>query len=599
LAAGPAQTAALESGILATAMKDEPEKPSWRKEHRPAQPASHEPVSRRRTNAGKGTRLKASVARIKPVRRGKTNKPAPINPAAKPRRMRKNRQTNLIPRNLKPLQGITLGQNENQAHHFLPNCNSKLPRLFMRQRGLSAGLKQTWQCFGVKTSVFFQAFSAYSSSVNLTEQMTQLARQAKSASRDLARLPAAEKNACLLAMAAALEQNAAVIKQANAFDTEAAAKHGLSAAMLDRLKLDDKRISAMARGLREVAALPDPVGKILDERVRPNGLKLQKISTPIGVIVIIYESRPNVTADAAALCFKSGNATILRGGREAMNSNQLIAKTMIDAGKQAMAGRATSRAGFPEHAIQVVPVTDREAIPVLLSLTQYVDLCMPRGGEGLIRAVADCSKVPVIKHYKGVCHVFVDADADLKMAGEIVMNAKVQRPAVCNAMETLLVDKAVAETFLPQVAQKLADKRVELRCDAVSLGLVQSAIRNPQSAIKSAAEQDYFTEYNDYILNVRVVDGVRAAIDHINHYGSAHSDSVVTRNEAHAKQFLAEVDSAAVYWNASTRFTDGGEFGMGAEIGISTDKIGARGPMGLEELTSYKWLGLGNGQLRT
>ncbi len=344
--------------------------------------------------------------------------------------------------------------------------------------------------------------------------------------------------------------------------------------------------------MREVAALPDPVGKILDERTRPNGLKLQKISTPIGVVVIIYESRPNVTADAASLCFKSGNATILRGGKEALNSNQIIAKTMIDAGKIA-------HRGFPEHAIQVVPTPDREAIPILLSLTQYVDLCMPRGGESLIRAVADCSKVPVIKHYKGVCHVFVDADADLKMAEEIVMNAKVQRPGVCNAAETLLVDKAVAEQFLPQMAQMLADKKVELRCDAASLGLVQSAIGNRQSAIKAAAEQDWFTEYNDYILNVRVVDGVQAAIDHINYYGSAHSDSIVTKNEAHAKQFLAEVDSAAVYWNASTRFTDGGEFGMGAEIGISTDKIGARGPMGLDELTSYKWLGIGNGQIRS
>ncbi len=272
---------------------------------------------------------------------------------------------------------------------------------------------------------------------------------------------------------------------------------------------------------------------------------------------------------------------------------------MIDAGKQAMVGRASSRAGFPEHAIQVVPTTDREAIPALLSLTQYIDLCMPRGGEGLIRAVADCSKVPVIKHYKGVCHVFVDADADLKMAAEIVMNAKVQRPAVCNAMETLLVDKAVEEKFLPQIAQKLAEKKVELRCDAVSLPVIQSAIGNRQSAIRPASEQDWYTEYNDYILNLRVVDGVRAAIDHINYYGSAHSDSIVTNNEAHAKQFLAEVDSAAVYWNASTRFTDGGEFGMGAEIGISTDKIGARGPMGLEELTSYKWLGIGNGQIRT
>ena len=428
--------------------------------------------------------------------------------------------------------------------------------------------------------------------MNLTEQMTRLAKQAKAASRELAKLTTAEKNICLLAMATALEQNAAAIKEANALDMEFGAAHGLSAAMLDRLQLDDKRISGMAKGLREVAALADPVGKILDERTRPNGLKLQKISTPIGVVVIIYESRPNVTADAASLCFKSGNATILRGGKEALNSNQIIAKTMIEAGKQTLAH-------FPADAIQVVPTPDREAIPILLSLTQYVDLCMPRGGESLIRAVADCSKVPVIKHYKGVCHVFVDADADLKMAEEIVMNAKVQRPGVCNAMETLLVDKTIAEKFLPLMAQRLADKKVELRCDALALGLVQSAIGNQQSAIKAAAEQDWFTEYMDYILNVRVVDGVCAAIDHINHYGSAHSDSIVTRNEAHAKQFLAEVDSAAVYWNASTRFTDGGEFGMGAEIGISTDKIGARGPMGLDELTSYKWLGIGNGQIRT
>jgi glutamate-5-semialdehyde dehydrogenase len=428
--------------------------------------------------------------------------------------------------------------------------------------------------------------------MNLTEQMTRLAKQAKAASRELAKLTTAEKNACLLAMATALGQNADAIKQANVLDMEFGASHGLSTAMLDRLKLDDKRISGMAKGLREVATLPDPVGKILDERIRPNGLKLQKISTPIGVVVIIYESRPNVTADAASLCFKSGNATILRGGKEALNSNQIIAQTMIDAGK-------IVHRQFPEHAIQVVPTPDREAIPILLSLTQYINLCMPRGGESLIRAVADCSKVPVIKHYKGVCHVFVDADADLQMAEEITLNAKVQRPGVCNAAETLLVDKTIAERFLPQMAQRLADKRVELRCDPVALGLVQSAIRNPQSAIKAAAEQDYFTEYMDYILNVRVVDGVRAAIDHINFYGSAHSDSIVTKNEAHAKQFLAEVDSAAVYWNASTRFTDGGEFGMGAEIGISTDKIGARGPMGLDELTSYKWLGIGSGQIRS
>jgi glutamate-5-semialdehyde dehydrogenase len=428
--------------------------------------------------------------------------------------------------------------------------------------------------------------------MNLKEQMTQLAKQAKAASRELAKLTTAEKNACLLAMATALEQNADAIKKANALDMEFGASHGLSTAMLDRLKLDDKRISGMANGLREVAALPDPVGRILDERTRPNGLKLQKITTPIGVVVIIYESRPNVTADAASLCFKSGNATILRGGKEALHSNQIIARTMIDAGKIA-------RRQFPEYAIQVVSTPDREAIPVLLSFTQYIDLCMPRGGESLIRAVADCSKVPVIKHYKGVCHVFVDAEADLKMAEEIVTNAKVQRPGVCNAAETLLVDRTIAETFLPLMAQKLANKNVELRADERTQEILNSQPTIQNLKLRAAVEQDYFTEYNDYILNVRVVDGVRAAVDHINFYGSAHSDSIVTRSETHARHFLAEVDSAAVYWNASTRFTDGGEFGMGAEIGISTDKIGARGPMGLDELTTYKWLGFGTGQIRT
>jgi glutamate-5-semialdehyde dehydrogenase len=427
--------------------------------------------------------------------------------------------------------------------------------------------------------------------MTLTEQMTQLAKQAKAASRELSRLATTGKNACLLAMADALEQNAATIKAANALDMEVGAKMGLSSAMLDRLKLDDKRIAGMAKGLREVAALPDPVGRVLDERVRPNGLKLRKVSTPIGVVVIIYESRPNVTADAASLCFKSGNATILRGGKEALNSNLAIARIMIEAGKRTLAA-------FPEQAIQVVPTTDREAIKELLSLTQYVDLCMPRGGEGLIRAVAECSKVPVIKHYKGVCHVFVDADADLKMAEAIALNAKIQRPAVCNSMETLLVDRKVAGVFLPAIAQQLGEKKVQLRVDGEAETILNSEGRNPKAEIRRATEQDWFTEYNDYILNVRVVDGVRQAIDHINHYGSAHSDSIVTRDETRARQFLGEVDSATVYWNASTRFTDGGEFGMGAEIGISTDKIGARGPMGLEELTSYNWLGIGNGQVR-
>src|SRR6202142_1273242 len=316
--------------------------------------------------------------------------------------------------------------------------------------------------------------------------MTRLAKQAKAASRELAKLTTREKNDCLLAMADALENNSAALQEANARDMDAAAENGLTSALLDRLKLNDQRIAAMAKGLREVAALPDPVGRILNEPIRPNGLKLQKISTPIGVVVIIYESRPNVTADAASLCFKSGNATILRGGKEALNSNQAIARIMIEAGRQTLPA-------FPEHAIQVVPTTDREAIKELLSLTQYVDLCMPRGGEGLIRAVAECSKVPVIKHYKGVCHVYVDTDADLPMATAIVLNAKVQRPAVCNAMETLLVDQAVAEKFLPVIAQKLCEKHVELRVDEKTRAVLyaQPPARNAQ--LRMATEQDFYT----------------------------------------------------------------------------------------------------------
>jgi len=427
--------------------------------------------------------------------------------------------------------------------------------------------------------------------MNLTEEMTQLARQAKTASRQLAHLTSAQKDACLLAMAEALKENGPAILAANALDMEAGGDAGLSAAMLDRLELSEKRITGMAKGLREVAALPDPVGRVLDDRTRPNGLRLRKIATPIGVVVIIYESRPNVTADAASLCFKSGNATILRGGKEAIHSNQAIAEVLT-----AAAARALPE--FPQHAIQVVATTERRAVPELLALTQYVDLCMPRGGESLIRAVTECSKVPVIKHYKGVCHVYVDAGADLQMAEEIAFNAKCQRPAVCNAMETLLVDKAVAAEFLPRLGARFDAKRVEMRVDAAAGEILKSALAHPAHPIRPATDQDYYTEYNDYIVNIRVVDGVQQAMDHINQYGSAHSDSIVTRDEARANQFLAGVDSAAVYWNASTRFTDGGEFGMGAEIGISTDKIGARGPMGLEELTTYKWIGTGNGQLR-
>jgi glutamate-5-semialdehyde dehydrogenase len=426
--------------------------------------------------------------------------------------------------------------------------------------------------------------------MTLSEQMTEIAARAKAASRELAKLTTQEKNECLLAMADAIEREAEQIKAANDRDMELGAAAGLSSAMLDRLKLNDKRIAAMANGLREVAALPDPVGRILDERVRPNGLRLKKVAVPIGVIVIIYESRPNVTADASALCFKSGNATILRGGKEAINSNTAIAKVMISAAKQRLPK-------FPEGAIQVVQTTDRAAIKELLSLTQYIDLCIPRGGEGLIRAVAECSRVPVIKHYKGVCHVYVHSKANLKMAETIVMNAKCQRPAVCNAMECLIVDREIAGKFLPVIAGLLWEKNVELRADAESYKILLPVSTGKK--LVQAKEEDFYNEYNDYIMNIRVVGGVDEAIEHIAKYGSAHSDAIVTEDKAAAEKFLNEVDSAAVYWNASTRFTDGGEFGMGAEIGISTDKIGARGPMGLDELTSYKWVCIGSGQIRT
>ncbi len=410
-------------------------------------------------------------------------------------------------------------------------------------------------------------------------EILDLCRKAKVASRTLATLSTAEKDACLLAMADALEKNTGVIKAANAKDIASGKVAGLSTAILDRLALDDKRIAAMAKGLREVAALPDPVGQTLNEMVRPNGLKIRKVSVPIGVIAIIYESRPNVTADSAALCFKTGNATILRGGKEAIHSNLAIADVMLRASK-----------ALPADAIQVVATTDREAVKILAQAEGLVDLLIPRGGEGLVRAVAEVARVPVIKHYKGVCHVFVDEAADLEMAEKIVVNAKCQRPATCNAMETLLVHEKIAPKILPRLAKALADKNVELRGDEISRELVPS--------MKPATEDDWYAEYLDLILAVRVVRDVDAAIEHITKYGSAHSDAIVTKDKTTAEKFLRNVDSAAVYWNASTRFTDGGEFGMGAEIGISTDKIGARGPMGLEELTAYKYVVIGEGQVR-
>lgn len=423
--------------------------------------------------------------------------------------------------------------------------------------------------------------------MSLTEEMTALAKRARLASHRLTRLSTADKNKCLLAMADAIELNAPAIQEANARDMAGGAATGLATPMLDRLLLDEARIAGMAAGLRVIATLPDPVGRLLDERIRPNGLKLTKVATPIGVIVIIYESRPNVTADAAGLCFKSGNATILRGGKEAIHSNQFIAKVMAEAAAKVLPA-------FPADAIQVVPTTDRAAIPELLSLTSHVDLCIPRGGESLIRAVTECSHVPVIKHYKGVCHVYIDANANTAMAEEIAFNSKVHRPGVCNAAETLLVDTSVAIDVLPRLAKRLAKANVELRGDKPTQALLDGS----GVEITLASDADWDEEYLDLVLSVKILDGVGEAIEHINTHGSGHTETIVTGDSAAAKRFQTEVDSSTIFWNVSTRFTDGAEFGMGAEIGISTDKIGARGPMGLEELTSYKWLGVAEGLIR-
>lgn len=418
--------------------------------------------------------------------------------------------------------------------------------------------------------------------------MRDLAARSKEASRALATISESEKNDCLRAMAAALESNREILEAANVEDLKTADAMGLSAAMVDRLRLNEKRIEGMATGLREVADLPDPTTRVLDERVAPNGLRMRKVACPLGVVVIIYESRPNVTADAAGLCFKAGNATILRGGKEALHSNRAIAQLMVDAAKTALPK-------FPDAAIQVVPTTDRAAIPELLSHPDLVDLCMPRGGEGLIRAVADCSKVPVIKHYKGICSVYVDQDADLDMAEAIAVNSKTQRPGVCNAAETILVHRSHLGDFLPRLGKALVEAGVEIHADESAF----SALNGFGDSVKPATEDDWSTEYLELIVALKVVDSLEDATRHINQYGSGHSDSIVTSSSECAERFMNDVDSAAVYWNASTRFTDGAEFGMGAEIGISTDKVGARGPMGLEELTTYKWKVYGSGQIRT
>jgi glutamate-5-semialdehyde dehydrogenase len=407
------------------------------------------------------------------------------------------------------------------------------------------------------------------------------AKEAREGARSIAKASSAQKNAALLKMAESLRKRSKELIRENSRDIEFAKKKGLSKAMIDRLALNDKRINEMALGLAEVAALPDPAGEILKMSQRPNGMTVGKMRVPIGVIGIIYESRPNVTADATSLCLKAGNAVVLRGGSEAIHSNKAIVKILRDAAKAE---------GIHEGAITFMDISDREAVMEMLKLEGIIDLIIPRGGEGLIRAVTENSRIPVLKHYKGVCHVFVDSDADLKMAEDICFNAKVQRPGTCNAMETMLVDRKVAKKFLPEMIKRFQEAGVILKgCRETN---------KIASGIDAAQEEDYYREYLDLTLNVRVVNDIDAAMEHIATYSSAHSDSIVTKDYAKGMRFLREVDSSAVLINASTRLNDGFQFGLGAEIGISTDKIHARGPMGLEELTCTKFIVLGNGQLR-
>ncbi len=411
--------------------------------------------------------------------------------------------------------------------------------------------------------------------------MQKMGEKALNASRALATLKPDEKNVILNKMADAIDRLEKEIITANELDLRAGREAGLSSAMLDRLRLDAKRIKEMSDGLREVSRLADPVGRVLAEVTRPNGLKIRKISVPLGVIGIIYESRPNVTVDAAGLCLKAGNAVILRGGSEAFNSNLILADCMNKAG---------IAAGLPDGAVQLVEWTDRQAVSVLLKMDEYISLIIPRGGEGLIRTVVEQSTIPVIKHYKGVCHLYVDDDCEIENAIKIIDNAKYQRPSACNALETLLINAKIAPSFIPPFLKAMEERGIELRGD--------ERMMQWDKNVKPATEHDYYTEYLDLVLTVKLVDTLEEAIIHINKYGSHHSDGILTNNQERAAKFMLEVDSATVYQNASTRFTDGGEFGMGAEIGISTDKLHARGPMGLEELTSYKYLIFGTGQIR-
>ncbi len=410
-----------------------------------------------------------------------------------------------------------------------------------------------------------------------------LTRKAKEAAVKLAALPTSVKNLALRAMAAGLERGKKQILAANARDLRAARAAGVTGALLDRLTLNPGRIREMAEGLRQVADLPDPVGKVLRSWSRPNGLKIAKVRVPIGVVAIIYEARPNVTADCAGLCVKSGNSVILRGGSEAIHSNCAIFRCL---------DRAARKAGLPAGAVQLIEKTDRRCVDLLLGQVGGVDVVIPRGGEGLIRQVAAKAKVPVIKQYKGICHTFVDASADFRKAEGICFNAKVQRPGVCNAMETLLVHRKAAGSFLPRMARRYLEAGVELRGDALTRRVLRGM------PVRAATAQDWATEYLDLILSIRVVNSLDEAMDHIRRYGSQHSEAIVTRSRANAQRFLKGVDAACVYVNASTRFTDGGQFGLGAEIGVSTDKLHARGPMGLEELTTYKYEVRGTGQVR-
>jgi glutamate-5-semialdehyde dehydrogenase len=415
----------------------------------------------------------------------------------------------------------------------------------------------------------------------LREEALRLGKRAKTAARQLAPLSSEEKNKSLLAIADELEARSAFLIGENEKDLEAAKTAGASSAILDRIALNPSRVKAMAKGLREVAALPDPVREVVKMWRRPNGLQVGRMRIPLGVIGIIYEARPNVTADAAALCLKSGNAVILRGGSEAYHSNQAIGTVLRE---------ACAATRVPQDAVQVVERKDHGLVNELLQLEDYIDLIIPRGGEELIRAVAANSKVPVIKHYKGVCHVYVDNEASLEMAERICLNAKVQRPSVCNAMETLLVHEAIAAKFLPQMIAKFQRAGVEIRGCEKTRALVPGS--------KKATEDDWSTEYLDLILAVRVVKDMDEAIDHIERYGSEHTESIITTNYQKSREFIDRVNSSAVMVNASTRFNDGGELGLGAEIGISTSKIHAFGPMGLEELTTTKFVVFGDGQIR-